>query len=79
MSNYSRNIDVLANRFRVIVPDLPGYGQSTKGIDHSDPFGDLAFAIRGLLDELGIEKAHVGNSYGGAAALRLALDRTRRH
>ena len=76
VSNYSRNIDVLADRFRVIVPDLPGYGQSSKDIDHTDPFGDLAFAIRGLLDELGIEKAHlVGNSYGGAAALRLALDR----
>jgi 4,5:9,10-diseco-3-hydroxy-5,9,17-trioxoandrosta-1(10),2-diene-4-oate hydrolase len=76
VSNYSRNIDVLANRFRVIVPDMPGYGQSSKDVDHRDPFGDLAFAIRGLLDELGIEKAHiVGNSYGGAAALRLALDR----
>jgi 4,5:9,10-diseco-3-hydroxy-5,9,17-trioxoandrosta-1(10),2-diene-4-oate hydrolase len=76
VSNYSRNIDVLADRFRVIVPDLPGYGQSSKGIDHADPFGDLAFAVRGLLDGLGIEKAHlIGNSYGGAAALRLALDR----
>jgi 4,5:9,10-diseco-3-hydroxy-5,9,17-trioxoandrosta-1(10),2-diene-4-oate hydrolase len=75
-SNYSRNIDALAERFRVIVPDMPGYGQSSKQLDHSDPFGDLAFAIRGLLDELGIEKAHlVGNSYGGAAALRLAMDR----
>ena len=76
VSNYSRNIDVLAERFRVIVPDLPGYGQSSKDIDQRDPFGDLACAIRGLLDELGIEKAHlVGNSYGGAAALRLAMDR----
>jgi len=75
-SNYSRNIDALAEHFRVIVPDMPGYGQSTKEIDHDDPFGDLAAAIRGLLDELGIDKAHlVGNSYGGAAALRLAMDR----
>ncbi|RHW23386.1 alpha/beta fold hydrolase [Nocardioides immobilis] len=75
-SNYSRNIEVLAEHFRVIVPDMPGYGRSTKDIDHEDPFGDLAAAIRGLLDELGIDKAHlVGNSYGGAAALRLALDR----
>jgi 4,5:9,10-diseco-3-hydroxy-5,9,17-trioxoandrosta-1(10),2-diene-4-oate hydrolase len=75
-SNYSRNIEALAEHFRVIVPDMPGYGQSSKQLDHSDPFGDLAFAIRGLLDVLDIEKAHlVGNSYGGAAALRLVLDR----
>jgi 4,5:9,10-diseco-3-hydroxy-5,9,17-trioxoandrosta-1(10),2-diene-4-oate hydrolase len=76
VSNYSRNIDVLAQTFRVIVPDMPGYGQSTKDLDHSDPFGDLAFAIRSMLDELDVERAHlVGNSYGGAAALRLTLDR----
>jgi 4,5:9,10-diseco-3-hydroxy-5,9,17-trioxoandrosta-1(10),2-diene-4-oate hydrolase len=75
-SNYARNIDALAEHFHVIVPDMPGYGQSSKDLDFSDPFGDLALAIRGLLDELGIDKAHlVGNSYGGAAALRLALDR----
>lgn len=75
MSNYSRNIDALAAQFRVIVPDMPGYGRSTKGLDRDDPFGYLADMIRGLLDELGIGTASlVGNSYGGAAALRLALD-----
>ncbi len=74
-SNFSRNIDALAASYRVIVPDLPGYGRSTKGVNGEDPFGDLADGIRGLLDALGIEKAHlVGNSYGGACALRLALD-----
>ncbi|WP_245548313.1 alpha/beta fold hydrolase [Nocardia pneumoniae] len=76
LSNYSRNIDALARRFRVIVPDMPGYGRSAKWIDQSDPFGYLARAVGGLLDELGIASAHmVGNSYGGAAALRLAMDR----
>ncbi|CAM2794271.1 2-hydroxy-6-ketonona-2,4-dienedioic acid hydrolase [Mycobacterium intermedium] len=75
VSNYSRNIDAGAQRFRVIVPDLPGYGRSDKHIDQSDPFGYLANMIRGLLDALDVESAHlVGNSYGGAAALRLALD-----
>lgn len=75
VSNYSRNIDALARRYRVLVPDMPGYGRSSKGIDKSDPFGSLADAMRGLLDELSISTAHlIGNSYGGAAALRLALD-----
>jgi 4,5:9,10-diseco-3-hydroxy-5,9,17-trioxoandrosta-1(10),2-diene-4-oate hydrolase len=75
VTNYSRNIDALARRHRVLVPDMPGYGRSSKGIDKSDPFGCLADAMRGLLDELSISTAHlIGNSYGGAAALRLALD-----
>src|SRR5271165_7464523 len=75
VSNYSRNIDALAQDFRVIVPDMPGYGRSAKGVDRSDPFGYLADHIRGMLDGLGIERAHlVGNSYGGSCALRLALD-----
>lgn len=74
-SNYARNIDALAQHFRVIVPDMPGYGQSTKRIDHSDPFGDLARFLGGLIKALGLTKAHlVGNSYGGAAALRLAIE-----
>lgn len=75
MSNYSRNVDALAASYRVIIPDLPGYGRSTKYVDHQDPFGYLADSIRGMLDEIGVQRAHlVGNSYGGAAALRLALD-----
>lgn len=75
VANYARNIDALATDFRVIVPDLPGYGRSTKGVDGSDPFGYLADGIRGLMNRLAIDEAHlVGNSYGGACALRLALD-----
>jgi pimeloyl-ACP methyl ester carboxylesterase len=63
----------------VIVPDMPGYGRSDKYFDHSDPFGFLADSIHGLLDDMGIQTAHlIGNSLGGAAALRLALDAPRR-
>jgi 4,5:9,10-diseco-3-hydroxy-5,9,17-trioxoandrosta-1(10),2-diene-4-oate hydrolase len=79
VSNYSRNIDALAQHFRIIVPDMPGYGRSTKHVDQDDPFAYLADMIRGLLDEFGIDTAHlIGNSYGGAAALRLALDTAHR-
>jgi 4,5:9,10-diseco-3-hydroxy-5,9,17-trioxoandrosta-1(10),2-diene-4-oate hydrolase len=78
LSNYSRNVEALGGQFRVLVPDLPGYGQSTKGVA-DDPFGDIAAAMQGLLDALDIDSAHVvGNSLGGAVALRMALDQPHR-
>jgi 4,5:9,10-diseco-3-hydroxy-5,9,17-trioxoandrosta-1(10),2-diene-4-oate hydrolase len=77
--NFVRNIPALSAHFHLIIPDLPGYGRSTKGLDRKDPFGDLAGAMFGLLDALGFEKAHaLGNSLGGACALRMALDRPQR-
>lgn len=79
VSNYSRNIEALAKHFRVLVPDLKGYGQSTKGVNRNDAFGDLAESMLGLLDVLGIASAHViGNSLGGACGLRMALDQPKR-
>ena len=79
MSNYSRNVEALARQFRVIVPDLQGYGRSSKGVDRKNPFGDHSNAILGLMDALGITTAHVvGNSLGGACGLRMALDQPSR-
>lgn len=79
VSNYARNIEALAQHFRVLLPDMPGYGRSSKGVKRADPFGDLAEAMLGLLDVLGIASAHViGNSYGGACGLRMALDQPHR-
>jgi 4,5:9,10-diseco-3-hydroxy-5,9,17-trioxoandrosta-1(10),2-diene-4-oate hydrolase len=78
-SNYSRNIEDLARNFRVIVPDMPGYGRSTRKTDLDNPLGYVADAMRGLLDALNIDTAHlVGNSWGGACSLRLALDNPER-
>ncbi len=75
LSNFSRDIPTLANRFRVIAPDMPGYGRSSKGLDRKDPFGELSRVMLGLLDALGVEKAmFLGNSLGGSCALRLALE-----
>ncbi len=77
--NYERNIAELARHFRVIVPDMPGYGGSTKGLDRADPFGDCAKAMLALLDHLKIRRTCVvGNSLGGACALRMALDHPER-
>jgi pimeloyl-ACP methyl ester carboxylesterase len=61
---------MLAERFRVVRPDLRGYG------DTCLPDGPFVYAadVAGLLDELGIERTHVvGVSMGGHVALDLAL------
>jgi 4,5:9,10-diseco-3-hydroxy-5,9,17-trioxoandrosta-1(10),2-diene-4-oate hydrolase len=75
-TNYSRNIEALSQHFRVLVPDMPGYGQSTKGVDRNDPFGDLATSMVGMLSVLGLRRVHIiGNSLGGACGLRMAIER----
>ena len=75
LSNYSKNIDALAEQFRVIIPDMPGYGQSTKGLDQSDAWGDISGSMVGLMDAMNLDRASiVGNSLGGGVALRMAMD-----
>ncbi len=74
-SNFGRNFPVFAKRFRTVMMDLPGYGQSAARPATGHFFTVAAAALAGLLDELGVEKTHlVGNSLGGGAALRFALD-----
>jgi pimeloyl-ACP methyl ester carboxylesterase/membrane protein DedA with SNARE-associated domain len=62
---------VLAQHLRVVVPDLPGFGSSTRVLsDYS--FKAHALYVRQLLDQLGLERAHVlGFSMGGGVALSL--------
>lgn len=74
-SNYNRNAEALAQKFRVIIPDMPGFGQSDmKPADAPVP-GWWAQTIMGLMDVLGIGRAHfVGNSMGGMVTLKIALE-----
>jgi 4,5:9,10-diseco-3-hydroxy-5,9,17-trioxoandrosta-1(10),2-diene-4-oate hydrolase len=73
-SNFGRNLPVFAEDFRTILVDQPGFGDSDKPEITGAYFTFSADALLGLLDKLGIEKAHlVGNSFGGGAAVRFAL------
>lgn len=69
-SNFGPNMPALAERFRVIAADMPGWGASDAvTFDERDHAG----AVLDLLDALGIERAAlVGNSMGGMTALRFA-------
>lgn len=78
-SNFVRNIAPLAKTFRVICPDLPGFGKSDMKPASSPIPGWWGDIIVGLLDKLSIEKAHfVGNSMGGMIALKIALEMPQR-
>jgi pimeloyl-ACP methyl ester carboxylesterase len=61
-----------ADRYRVIAPDLRGFGDSSKpgtGYDMASLAGDIA----ALLDRLGVASAHVvGHDYGAATGYALA-------
>jgi 4,5:9,10-diseco-3-hydroxy-5,9,17-trioxoandrosta-1(10),2-diene-4-oate hydrolase len=74
-SNFGKNMPVIAKRFRVLMMDLPGYGQSATRPVTGHFFTVAAHALAGLIDVLRIEKVHlIGNSLGGGTALRFALD-----
>jgi pimeloyl-ACP methyl ester carboxylesterase len=72
--SYLPLLPALAHRHTVIVPDLPGHGESTKPrAAYTPPY--FAEVVRGLLDELGVDHTSVvGNSMGGRIALEVAAD-----
>lgn len=64
----------LAERMRVIAPDMAGFGFSERRDDIRYDMDTWVSQAVGLLDALGIEQANiVGNSFGGALALALAI------
>ncbi|WP_086844214.1 4,5:9,10-diseco-3-hydroxy-5,9,17-trioxoandrosta-1(10),2-diene-4-oate hydrolase [Amycolatopsis kentuckyensis] len=78
-SNFGRNLPEFAKHYRTIAVDQPGFGRSDKPTEHPQYFRYSADAVAGLMDALGIERAHfVGNSLGGGAAVRFALNHGKR-
>ncbi|MDN6858844.1 alpha/beta fold hydrolase [Pseudomonas sp. CAN2814] len=78
-SNFKQNYpDFAAAGHRVLVPDLPGYGGSDKP-ENDYTLDFFVEAMFGLLDALDIPRCTlVGNSLGGAIAIKMALDQPQR-
>ena len=71
---WEATIPALATRYRVLAPDMLGFGQSAKVLDFNDGRGMRIRHIARFCDELGISSAHfVGNSMG---AINLLVDAT---
>jgi 3-oxoadipate enol-lactonase len=73
--HWSRQVDSLARRFRVHLPDLPGHGRTPLPDDGHYDRGVLVEAVRGYLEPLDPPVHVAGFSMGGHTALALAQDR----
>ncbi|MBI1353688.1 MAG: alpha/beta fold hydrolase [Acidobacteria bacterium] len=75
---YLKIFPELSKSYRVTIYDLRGHGLS-EVTQHGYDSETMALDLLGLMDHLGIERAHlVGHSFGGGISLHLALLRPER-
>jgi pimeloyl-ACP methyl ester carboxylesterase len=78
-ASFLPTVAALADRYRVVAMDLPGFGESDKPIGAPYDAGWFARSAFDTLDELGVSSAHVvGNSMGGRVAIEAALQQRER-
>jgi pimeloyl-ACP methyl ester carboxylesterase len=72
-ASYAPVLAALAEKFRVLAVDLPGFGRSDRREGDYSPEA-LADVLAQILDEKGVERAHVvGHSWGSSVVLAFAL------
>lgn len=75
-ANWRGVIPDLAEHFRVIAPDLLGFGRTNPAGEQNYDVPAWVAHLRGFTDALGLDRySVVGNSFGGGLALRLAIER----
>lgn len=81
-ANWRLTIPALAERFRVLAPDMAGFGFTERKLDARYGKEGWVDHLAAFLDAAGVERADlIGNSFGGAIALAFAIrfpDRVRR-
>lgn len=73
-ANWRLTMPVLAEHYAVVAPDIVGFGFTDRpdGIEYT--LDTWTAHVVGVLDALQVDRAHViGNSFGGALALSLAI------
>jgi 3-oxoadipate enol-lactonase len=69
----------LADKYRLVRLDMPGFGASTAPPDYGWSTDELAADIARFLDALDIRRCHlIGAKYGGSVAMQLAIEHPRR-
>lgn len=83
VSNYHQNLPALSKRFRILLPDQPGFGKSYRPseaeLDERSITAITVDALFQALDALAVGSFHLlGNSLGGAAAIAMAQSQRER-
>lgn len=74
-ANWRLNLPELAKEFRVVAPDIVGFGFTERPPDISYDLETWKKHLIGLLDALELDKVGlVGNSFGGALTLAIAAE-----
>jgi len=74
--SWSRLVPRLAEHYRVITPDLPGYGGSDALPENTiERTAAMGATIAALIDRCGVTARLCGHSYGGNVALHAAIAR----
>lgn len=72
-SNWVRFANELEGEFRIIAPDLPGHGDTTRTLELDYTLDAQASRLLALMDHFEVAQFHAaGNSMGGAITLTLA-------
>jgi pimeloyl-ACP methyl ester carboxylesterase len=72
--NFTRIARLLTPHYRVIIPDLPGFGEATRNPKASYAMADQVARVHGFVTQLGIGRLHLGgNSMGGFIAAQFAV------
>ncbi len=73
--SWRKLIAALESRFTIVVPDMPGHGQSSNECDACLSLPGMAKALTRLLEALAVKPALVvGHSAGAAVLIRMCLD-----
>lgn len=71
--NFTRIARFLTPHYRVLIPDLPGFGDASRNPKSSYTMADQVAHVHAFLGQLGITRLHIGgNSMGGFIAAQFA-------
>lgn len=71
--NFTRVSAPLAKQYRVLIPDLPGFGESSKPAEASYAIKDQVERVRAFVQGQGVTRVHLaGSSMGGFIATQYA-------